>query len=769
VPLNESSVLVRLRLLGGALFVGETRAATASLAGFRAESAATSGVLGGVRRRIGGAGAAIAGATRVIGGAAIVVGALGGEAVHMAANFGQAMEMVHTQAGETQKRTDLLGKSIINLSRGGRFAQGPTELANALYRLEGAGIRGGKALGALKAASDLAAVGNANVEDTAKTLAQTWFSGIKGASNFKNVVAELNATVGAGDLRLQQLVEALGVGILPVAKQSGLTFRDITGALALFGDETNNVSGWTAQLTTALHFITNPTTKATNALAKLGIGPNQLAKDMHKPRGLLTTLTDLHDHLAKLPGGFNGVRAEVAKGDILPGGRGRVLKVMLGQLDRYRTKLAQVGGTTKNWGEAVAKTNETTATRIHKAWGAIQATIITVGQKLEPVAAKALGGVAKGLNPKNFEALKSGFQTPDLGTAGFSGMRGVFAGIGVVAAKAWKQIKPLAVGLVTAFKPALPFFQNILLPLIEGIGVGIIGSVVFAIKALTIAIKIIAPVLGFLGKLAKPLKPVFFALGVAIGFIASGPILKLLEGFGKIGIVFKLLGVPIRIANALFRVLFRVVWMAAKAYVGLYVRVARFVGTLAGIVPRAIRAALNVVGGIIHVFETLPGKIGGAVGRAMGRLISRFGAFGKRVFAGAGKIGKAIVEGIVHAIKSMPGAIIGAVSSIVPKPIKKLMSKAGGLAGDVVGALNPFAAGGVTGKPLSLVGERGPEIVAAPQGSRVLTASQTRTSLRSGRTMAAGAPIILHNYVHLSGKQVHTEVVRIERAALEAS
>jgi hypothetical protein len=98
--------------------------------------------------------------------------------------------------------------------------QGPVALANALYRLEGAGIRGERALKALKAASDLAAVGNANVEDTAKTLAQAYFSGIKGLGGFNNVVAELNATVGAGDLRLQQLVDALGTGH-PAGREPG--------------------------------------------------------------------------------------------------------------------------------------------------------------------------------------------------------------------------------------------------------------------------------------------------------------------------------------------------------------------------------------------------------------------------------------------------------------------------------------------------------------------------------------------------------------------
>jgi hypothetical protein len=126
---------------------------------------------------------------------------------------------------------------------------------------------------ALKAASDLATVGNSDVESTAKTLAQTWFVGIKGAGSLHNTVAELNATVGQGDLRMQQLVDALGTGVLPSAKEAGLSLQDVTGALAVFGDETNNTSGFMAQFATALHFLYNPTAEVKEAVEEASASP----------------------------------------------------------------------------------------------------------------------------------------------------------------------------------------------------------------------------------------------------------------------------------------------------------------------------------------------------------------------------------------------------------------------------------------------------------------------------------------------------------------
>lgn len=307
---------------------------------------------------------------------------VGVAATKMAADFDAAMERVHTQAGETQKNVERLNGEVLKLAK--VSPQGPTQLADALYRLEGAGIRGEKAMKALKAASDLAAVGGANVEDTAKTLAQAYFSGIKGLGSFNHVVAELNATVGAGDLRLQQLVDALGTGILPVAKQVGLNFHDITAAMAVFGDETNNVSGWTAQLATSFHFLTNPTTKAQQAFEALGMKSDQLAQDFRKPEGLKTALTDLRDHLDRLPGGRKGEQATQLLGDILPGGRGRVLTVLLNQLDRLDKKYTQISRTNKNFGEAVAKTQQTASYKIHQSWSKIEADAVELGHTLGP-------------------------------------------------------------------------------------------------------------------------------------------------------------------------------------------------------------------------------------------------------------------------------------------------------------------------------------------------------------------------------------------------
>ena len=67
-------------------------------------------------------------------------------------------------------------------------------------------------------------------------------SGIKGAQNYNQAMGALNATVGAGDMTMQDLADALSNGVMPVVKNYGLSLLDDVGAaLATFGD--NNIRG----------------------------------------------------------------------------------------------------------------------------------------------------------------------------------------------------------------------------------------------------------------------------------------------------------------------------------------------------------------------------------------------------------------------------------------------------------------------------------------------------------------------------------------------
>ena len=51
----------------------------------------------------------------------------------------------------------------------------------------------------------------------------------------------LNAIVGSGDMTMQDLADAMGTGVMAVAKSYGQTIDQVGAALAMFGD--NNIRG----------------------------------------------------------------------------------------------------------------------------------------------------------------------------------------------------------------------------------------------------------------------------------------------------------------------------------------------------------------------------------------------------------------------------------------------------------------------------------------------------------------------------------------------
>jgi TP901 family phage tail tape measure protein len=376
--ISADQIVVWIRARDARRFQAEMARSAASVREVGA-AGATSG------RKLGVMGRGMALVTKSLKIGSLAILGIAAEATKMGVNFDSAMLRIQTQAGESTKRMGYLRNAVLDMSASGQFQQGPQELVDALYRLEGAGLRGAEAMRALRAAADLAAVGNANVEDTAKTMAQTLFVGMKGTGNVRQLVAELNATVGAGDLKLQQLVDALGTGVTASAKQAGLSFHDVTGALAVFGDETNNVSGWAAQFATALHFLYAPTQKAAQAMKTMGLSKDALARDMAGPNGLVTALGDLRDHLNSLPGGPHGVKARQLLSDILPGGRGRVLLVLLNQLDRLQGKMHQIQGTNKDFESSVRKNQQQPLFRLRAAWAQVESAMIRFYDVIKPL------------------------------------------------------------------------------------------------------------------------------------------------------------------------------------------------------------------------------------------------------------------------------------------------------------------------------------------------------------------------------------------------
>ncbi len=387
MPVSAEALDIILRLQGVPTYVAgmqEASGATDKFAASSKRAGAMSNSAAASSERQAGAAALVSKAMK---GTGLLLAAAMVEGVKMAMKFDKQMEMIHTQAGASQAEVEHLKGAVLGLA--GAVPQGPTQLAEGLYHLESIGLRGAAAMDALKTAAEGAAVGNADLESTASALGAAWIVNIRGAGNLHSTMGVLNATVGAGNMRMNELVTALGTGILPVAKLAGLSIQDIGAALATLSDSGYSASSAAAQLGTALHFLYAPSTKAKKALESIGLTQAELLKQMSGPNGLHGALELLSGHLSNA-----GDHAEQMEklGEIFPGGRGKVILTLITELERLQMKRDAINKTGGQFSEDVKRTMEQPAVKIQKAWSKFQATLIELGHAIEGPATSALVG-----------------------------------------------------------------------------------------------------------------------------------------------------------------------------------------------------------------------------------------------------------------------------------------------------------------------------------------------------------------------------------------
>ena len=311
----------------------------------------------------------------------IPIGLAAAASVKMSIDFQRAMEQVHTQAGASQAEVNKLNDRVLELAKS--TSQGPEELANALFHIESVGFRGAKAMDVLKTATKGAAVGGADLEDTASALAAVTLTNIKGTQDYDHAMGVLNATIGAGNMRMGDLLEALKSGIVPTAKVAGLSLTGLTSALAMMTDEGVPAGVAANRLRTALLMMTNPTVKAQHALKTIGLSALDLGHELQKPDGLVKALTLLRDHMQKIQ---DPTKRLALIGDLFGGSRSAgTIALLFNNLDRVEMKYQQINKTAGHFNEDVAATQKTALFKLQAAWSSVQVAMIKTGSILMPI------------------------------------------------------------------------------------------------------------------------------------------------------------------------------------------------------------------------------------------------------------------------------------------------------------------------------------------------------------------------------------------------
>ena len=326
------------------------------------------------------------GKTVAYAGAALAGGFAGGLAVSAdkAVRFETELTKVQTQAGGTARDVAILDKSILGLGKSAE--QGPQQLSEAMYHLKSVGLDNVSAMKDLKVSSDLAAVGSSDLEDTTNALAGAWRTGIKGAGTFAQAAGTVNAVLGAGNMRMEDFVGAIGTGILPSAKAFGLSLNQVGAALALMTDEGIPAVDAATRLRMSFSLLGAPSKAADKQLATIGLTGLDLAKAMRGPDGIIGAVSLLKTHLDD--SGLSAARQSQILSRSFGGGRSSSgILTLLNNLDVLRLKQDQVNKSMGKFPSAVEAQRKTAAAQLSILKSNLDVVEIEVGQKVLPTLA----------------------------------------------------------------------------------------------------------------------------------------------------------------------------------------------------------------------------------------------------------------------------------------------------------------------------------------------------------------------------------------------
>lgn len=311
------------------------------------------------------------------------IAAAGVASVVMAAKFQSSMEKISTQAGVSQGKIKGLSDGILQLA--GKVGFSPDSLATSLYHVESSfeslGITSKKALQLVKIAAEGAAVGGADLEDVTNALTAVMASGIKVTHGMSGAMGVLNQIVGVGDMKMQDLADAFGTGLLASIKGFGVSITDAGAALATFGD--NNIRGAKAgqQLRMAIQALAAPTGAGKKILEGWGLSVDRFAKDMQKG-GLRKALEDLQAQFKKV--GLTGKEQGQVLTELFGKRAGVGIQILVGQMDRFQSKYKALAEGAGTFGDAWAKTQATAAQQGKELGHGLEALGVSIGEKLLP-------------------------------------------------------------------------------------------------------------------------------------------------------------------------------------------------------------------------------------------------------------------------------------------------------------------------------------------------------------------------------------------------
>lgn len=342
-----------------------------------------------------------------------IVGA-GIAAVKLATDFNTSMTHVQALVGASQKQVDAWSKDILALAP--EVGKSPKELADALYFITSSGISASHALEVLKASAKAATSGLGDTQTIADLVTSAMNAYGAKTLSAANATDILTAAVRLGKGEPADLAQSLG-RVIPVAQAMGVSFGEVSGAVAALTTAGLDADTATTGLRQVLLNLLKPSSGAATALESVGLSVKGI-QDVVRNQGLIPALELLNKK-------FDGNRSRLA--EVITNARSLTAAFQL--IGPNGKKAADIiDQVTHSSGESAKAFNvaaESAQVKFNKSLADLQAQGIKTGAVLLPIATKivqAVGDIAV-----EFGKLPEPAQNATLALAGVAAVIGPMA------------------------------------------------------------------------------------------------------------------------------------------------------------------------------------------------------------------------------------------------------------------------------------------------------------------------------------------------------
>jgi len=234
---------------------------------------------------------------------------VGGAAFKMHMGFESSMSKIVGLVGVAQEQVNLWSKDILEMAP--RLAKSPQELADALFFVTSAGLRGAEAMEVLEMSAKASAAGMGEtkiVADLATSAMNAYGSAVLNAEQAMDIMV---ATVREGKAEAAELTASMGM-VLPIASNMGVVFNEVGAAIAAMTRTGTSAATASMQLRQILASLLKPSQQSAELLKELGTTTEQVEagfkamgtsasyfRKVIREQGLLAALMEIKDLSAK--------------------------------------------------------------------------------------------------------------------------------------------------------------------------------------------------------------------------------------------------------------------------------------------------------------------------------------------------------------------------------------------------------------------------------------------------------------------------------------